>query len=478
MNILLILPPNKRLLGIQEPSFHLGLAYLASVLHREGHNVHIYNTDLDPEREKFKIDDASTTNSEQQMRANLELYKIPQILKDKKYPLWKEISEKLQEYKPDIVGLSVTSVTYDSALKIASICRECDKDIKIIAGGHQATTDPEGLLKSEYIDFVVRGEGEETVKELITSIEKANDGLSSINGLSYKNNGNFIHNRPRKLIDNLDSIPFPARDLLIDIDKHPDIFNVAVTGISRGCPWRCGFCSSSATWGRNVRFRSIENVIKEIRLLINRYGAKKIYFYDDTFTLKRNKVIEFCDKVISEQLKLKWICMSRADCLDDELLKKMKSSGCQSIVLGIESGSERMLKFIRKEVNLTKIRETINLIKKNGIWVSTFFMVGFPTETKEDMLKTFGFMKEIGSNELYLSTYKPNPKTELHDYIIKNKNISPEWLLQTHYDTSRNCEFIEGLSETEYKNLLEEMFSFIFDYNKKQHELLLRGLSA
>ncbi len=472
MNVLLMLPLSKRLLGIQEASFPLGLAYLAAVLQREGHDVHIYNTDLDPEK-SLEIDDALTSNSEQHLRANLNIYKIPQILNNNALPLWKEILKKIEQYEPDVVGISVTTITFDSAMKLASVCKKYRTDIKVIMGGHHPTIDPDGVLQNENVDFVIRGEGEETIKKLMQSIANNNNGFDLIDGLSYRDNGKIKHNRPRALIKNLDILPLPARDLLVDHDKYPNLFKIGVMGISRGCPWRCGFCSSSAVWGRSVRFRTIPNIIQEIKKLTIEYGAEKIYFYDDTFTLRRDRVIELCQSFLHENVKFKWICMSRADCLDDELLKLMKDAGCQAIVIGVESGSQRILDFIRKEENLSKVYETARLMKKHGIWLSAFFMLGLPTETREDMMKTYNLMKELEPNEIYLSTYKPNPGTELHDYIVKNKGILPEELMKSHYCASRNYKFVEGMSEEEYTELLQEIYDFVIKYNREQHALLL-----
>lgn len=474
MNILLILPPSKRLLGIQEVSFPLGLAYLAAVLQREGHNVHIYNVDLDPKK-GLDIDDALTSNSEQHLRANFNFYKLPRILNDKNLPIWKEVSNRIEQYKPDIVGISVTTLTFDSAMKIASLCKEYKSDIKVITGGHHPTIDPDGTLQNENVDFVIRGEGEETIKELIQSI--ANNRFDSIDGLSYRGNGRIKHNRPRILIQDLDTLPIPARNLLVDQDKYLNLFKIGVIGISRGCPWQCGFCSSSAVWGRNVRFRTMQSVIQEIKVLMGEYGAERIYFYDDTFTLNHDRVIELCQSFLHENMQFKWLCMSRADCLDDELLKLMKEAGCQAIVIGVESGSQRILAFIRKEENLSKVHEAARLIKKHGIWLSTFFMVGLPTETREDIMKTYNLMKELEPNEIYLSTYKPNPGTELYDYIVKNKGISKEELMKGHYYTSRNYKFIENMSEEDYKALLQEIYEFVIKYNREQRPQLLRKLS-
>ncbi len=204
------------------------------------------------------------------------------------------------------------------------------------------------------------------------------------------------------------------------------------------------------------------------------YGAERIYFYDDTFTLRRNRVITLCQNFLYENMKFKWICMSRADCLDDELLGLMKEAGCQAVVMGVESGSQRILDFIRKEESLAKVHEAARLIKKHGIWLSAFFMLGLPTETREDMIKTYNLMKELEPNEIYLSTYKPNPRTELYDYIIKNKEGSEEELMKGHYYTSRNHKFVEGMSREEYEKILQEICEFVIKYNREQHALLLR----
>ncbi|MCB4791025.1 MAG: B12-binding domain-containing radical SAM protein [Elusimicrobia bacterium] len=465
MKILLVLPPSKRLIGIQEQIFPVGLGYLAAVLEKEGYDAHIYNIDMDPNENNFELNAA--LNSEEHLKANYQMHKIEAELNNDSHIVWHEIFETLNIYIPDIVGISVTTMTFKAALKVAEICKKWKPDVKIVFGGHHPTIDSEMTLMNNDVDFVIRGEGEETLKELVNKINQKSDNFSEIDGLSFKLDGKIIHNRNRGLINDLNTIPYPARHLLINKNKFPDLFTKnSVMGIGRGCPWKCTFCSSSAIWGRNVRIRNISNIIGEIRMLVDKYGAQKISFYDDTFSVNKDFVSSLCERIIDEGIKIKWICLSRADCLDDKIIRLMKKAGCIAIALGVESGSDKILEFLDKKEDLEKIKAVSKLIKSNGIWLTTFFMIGIPTESKNDIEKSLNLMKEVGPNEIYLSSFKANPGTMAFEYIVNNKIMSQNELMNTNSDIYRNHKFMDNISREEYKNIFDNAYNFISEYNR------------
>ena len=278
--ILLINPPFYRLMGSHFNGLSLGLSYISSVLQRAGFDVMIYNADF-LEKEEYL--------DQTQIFDNFNLYKT--ILNDRSQSVWGEIKGRVSAYAPDVVGITMHTGTYKSVKNIAEIVKEISKGIPVIVGGPHPTLDPEGTLADDNnIDFAVRGEGEYTFLELVQG-----KSIGDILGVSYKNGDHIIHNPDRPFINDLDSLPFPDRASIFDADKH-DLAQV-MTG--RGCPFVCSFCASPKLWKRKVRFRSVGNVMGELREIKNIKNGEVLYFVDDTFTIDSAWVGEFCNLMIN-----------------------------------------------------------------------------------------------------------------------------------------------------------------------------------
>ncbi|MEM4524082.1 MAG: radical SAM protein, partial [Archaeoglobaceae archaeon] len=295
-----------------------------------------------------------------------------------------------------IVGITSTTPTFKSALEYAKKIKEVLPNVFVIIGGVHVTFHPEEALKNEFVDAVCIGEGEETIVEVAEKIE-AGRSLEGVKGIYYKEEGKIVKNPPRDFIQDLDSIPFPAFDLLplekySVLGKKLEVFPMIT---SRGCPFACRYCSSSLLMGHRFRARSAKNVVDEMEWLVDEFDAKHIAFGDDTFTLKKRRVEEICKEIKERKLEVTWSCSSRIDTVSEELLKMMKSAGCTAIYYGIESSSKRILEYYRKRISLERAKEVVKMTKKLKISTICSFIIGAPIETKKEMEETLKFAIEL-----------------------------------------------------------------------------------
>ena len=413
MRVLLIDPPYDRLMGMKSEWFPLGLLSIASFLN-EKHDIEVkvYNAEHTSEEECKYLSITEYSN-------NISLYK--KICSDKEHYIWKNIYSVIESFCPDIIGISVFTPKLTSAFRVAEIAKEFSPEIIVLCGNHHATSRPNDVLSNKFVDFLVRGEGEQTFYELIQTLIEGQKAYKNIKGLSYKINDEIIHNAPRELLPDLDNLPIPDRSLLLQSETYSnDQLSMVMT--SRGCPFNCSFCASSTIWKRKVRFRSTEHVFREIRELKEEYGIKNITFMDDSFTINSKKAVEFCNALINNKLNITWSCLTRVDIISDSLIALMKKAGCTKIVVGIESGNERVLQFINKNITLNMIRNAVAILKKHKMYWAGFFLFGLPTETEAEVLDTLHFMKELRPDWAHISIFTPYPETELYDFCI-NENI-------------------------------------------------------
>ena len=319
---------------------------------------------------------------------------------------------------PRFIGITATTPLISNGLKIAEICKVFYPHTKIVFGGVHPTVLTEEVLQDENVDYVVRGEGEETTKELLMGRDPA-----EISGLSYKVRGKIVHNPRRPLIEDLDSLPPPAYHLLPMKKYYPAIGSYkrlpAMSIIStRGCPGKCTFCYR--IFGRKVRRRSAEKIMEEVRILQNQYGVREISFYDDTFTIHKREVERFCHSIMNENIDLTWSCFTRIDYVNEELLRLMKDSGCHLILFGIETSDEQILKNINKKMNLNRIRKIVAAARKIGIETRASYMLGNPGETEETIRKTMAFAKELDTDEVQFNITTAYPGTELFEWAEEN----------------------------------------------------------
>jgi len=371
--------------SIQPP---LGILLIASVLEAEGHNVQVF----DP---------------------------LPGD--------WKFIEE-IKSFNPDIVGISIMTMEYPQALNIVKTLRSEVPNAIYCAGGVHPTALPEQTINDLGLDFVVVGEGEYTMREICANVQSLKD-LKNVEGIVYKENGKIITNGRRPLIKNLDELPPPARYLL-NMEWYltpPGLvrgeFLKRTLGLfaSRGCPYNCIFCGSNNIFGRRVRRRSVANVIEELKLLIKQYDIDGYFFYDDTFTLDPKWVMDFCKALREERIFLKWGCQVRVNTVSEEMLRSIQEAGCMQIDVGVESGSEKVLKNLKKGTTTEMIKRAFDLIHKTGIRALATFVVGSPGETMEDVEMTLKLAKEISPDYVRFFYLTPFPGSELYDMAKENR---------------------------------------------------------
>jgi len=337
-----------------------------------------------------------------------------------------QITEEIKKFRPDVIGISCMSMEANEALKIVKIAKKINERCIIVFGGPHASMFYEDILKNKEIDFLITGEGEETFLELIEKLLN-NESVESVSGLSFYKNNKKITTPSRNLIENLDEIPFPAWDL-IDFKRYSKQMSMnvychsvpwAVIFTSRGCPYQCAYCHN--IFGKRTRFRSPENVVDEIELLTTKYGIKEIQIVDDVFNLDLARAKKICDLIIERNIKIKISFPNglRGDIMDRELIQKLKKAGCYSITYAIEAASPRIQKLINRNLDLKKISEAIAWSYEEKIPVRGFFMIGFPSETPEEIEETIKFALNSDILIPIFLTVVVYPKTRLMELAKK-----------------------------------------------------------
>jgi radical SAM superfamily enzyme YgiQ (UPF0313 family) len=399
--ILLTKPPFFRLYNIDASLSRLpmSLAYLAGVIRKNQPkwNVRIYNSDFSPNDAHLSLEYLTGKGFE----------KFRDSMADFDGPIWQEIKQTIEKVNPIVVGITVTSQTFAAACEIARISKSINEDVLVIVGGPHPSIFGKEVLNNPMIDIAIIQEGEETIVEILDYVEGSRD-ISSIKGIAYRDDGRLFETPRRPLMEDIDSLPFPitvAKECLIDFEKYPLQAFKYVLG-SRGCPFGCVFCDSKTVWGRKVRARSAENVLDEIEEL-RKFGVKYVHFIDDTWGINKANVRDFCEGLKDRRLGLKWSCTTHASLVDDEMIGMMKSAGCRMIQMGVESGNNDLLKKMGKNITIEMAFDAARIIKKHGIYLQPFFMVGFPDETEETLEETISAMERIPADQIIYSTFTP-----------------------------------------------------------------------
>ena len=325
----------------------------------------------------------------------------------------------------DVIGITAMTPTIGTALSIAHHIKQKTPHLKVIMGGPHVTLLPEETLTtSNDIDVIIRGEGDVTIIDLLKSIENQ-QSLSSIEGISYKQNGKIIHTLDRTSIVDMNSLPYPAYHLLPwrKYKPHPPHgmalpFGAMVT--SRGCPYHCAYCSKPV-FGSKFRAQSPERVVEEMVYLKEKFGVREIAFYDDSFTIDKQRVHAIADRIIAKKLKIAWSCETRVNLVDKELLAHMKAAGCYVIAYGIESASPEIIKTIQKDTTIEQVEKAVRAHKEIGLQVIGYFMLGSPGETPQTIQQTINFAQKLKVDFAQFSITTPFPGTELYE-IYKRKN--------------------------------------------------------
>lgn len=336
------------------------------------------------------------------------------------------IKEHLKDMpKPYVFAISCLTINFDRGIKIARLIKSSYPDSVVIFGGIHPTILPEETLNSGVVDIVVRGEGEETLLGLYDSIRNK-ESYMDIEGISFKDGSKIKHNPARLLIKDIDEIShFPYE--LFDTRKY----NLDFVMSSRGCPFDCAFCSQRMISGRTYRFRSKDRVIAEIGLLVNNYKQKFISFLDDSFLINKQRVKDLCALIVKNKFhqKTRFGCQTRADTIDREILGYLKEAGFSNIGLGIETGSERLMKLINKGETVAENIRAVKLAQDMGFFVSAFFLYGLPSETREERMQGYFLAKGLKLPAVKFNNIVPYPGTRLYEIAKKegSLNIEKNW---------------------------------------------------
>lgn len=421
MKVLLLYPPPQGIyhhIGLKLPP--LGLAYLASFVRRH-HQVHIVD---------FQVE----------------------------HP--KDLEKRLEEY--DVVGISALTNTAQVALNIARWAKT--KKRLVIMGGYHPTFQDEEMLRSGYVDVIVRGEGEETFLELLDTLEN-NAPLERVPGISFLKAEHVIRTVPRNPILNLDSLPFPAWDLLplskywmTQVEGEP-LLNVIT---SRGCPFGCTFCASSRFAGRSWRARSPENVFHELERIYFDLGYRAVAFVDDNFTFSPERVERLCEKIEQTRMKIKWWCFSRADTIarNESTIEKMVRAGLRMVYLGLESVEKSVLDEYRKNLTLEATQRAIAILRKYGVRIWGSFILGSLRDTRDTIKRTIEFAKNLSPDIVQFSLLTPFPGTNIYDELLHEKRlVTTNWSV---FDGAHPVIKLDALKPKELRRLLLKAYFEVY----------------
>jgi radical SAM superfamily enzyme YgiQ (UPF0313 family) len=437
--------------------YPIGLTYVAGALKNEGHRVKIYDAEHSPTLTSVKFR-SITSNYDSYIRA----------LENKDHKVWKEVRNTIATYKPDVVGISsIAPCKIGSTLRVAEISKEYDNDVKVIVGGQLSVGSIREVLKNPNIDVVVRGEGEKTAVELLNTLEN-NGKIENVRGVSFKKCGKIFQTSDRPFIKNLDNLGFPYIESLIGLETYRSI-DLGIVMTSRGCCYGCSFCGLKDFWGQKIRWRSTDNIIEEIVRLREKFNVQYLFFRDACFTLKRKSLLQLCKKLVEVDPKIKWECTTRIDLIDDEIIQWIKKSGCQKIRIGIESGSDRILKSYKKGYTTNIVRKQAQILKNNNMTWLAYFMFGAPDETEEDILATMNLIKEIEPSFVTVGTFYPVPGSEIFNEL-ENKGEIPKDLDYNILSTRMlNTHYMRNLSLERYQRLMKKVVLLTEKINRKHY---------
>lgn len=337
----------------------------------------------------------------------------------------------IQEFAPHLIVLNTGFPSIDADMVFARRVKEACPKAKLLAFGVYFTLLEEKGFDDcpQCLDIAIVGEPEETFKELLDVISaERRDSYDKVKGIIYRDSSGIVVTPPRPLIEDIDTIPFPDRSLL-KTDRYRLPHNnqpFTLINSARGCPYKCIYCVVSHYYGRRIRQHSIGYVINEIRECVEKYKINELLFWEEVFTLDKDRVMALCDAICKESFIINWAATTRVDCLDEEIVAKMKEAGCYLLGLGVESGDQVILDNAKKNITLRQIKDAVALCKNAGIKTMGHFIFGLPGETRATANKTIKFMKRLGLDYMQSYCAVPYPKTELGELAKKNNWISAQ----------------------------------------------------
>jgi anaerobic magnesium-protoporphyrin IX monomethyl ester cyclase len=330
-----------------------------------------------------------------------------------------EILTLVADERPDLIYVAAGTSTLARDLAFLARAKQVSPATKAAIMGTHVSARPDDGFAAPGADFVIRGEPEATCADLARAAggEASRDEVA---GLSWREDGRVVHNPSRELIADLDSLPHPARRFFRPYRYEPPFmrhgrFDIVIT--SRGCPYPCNYCSTGAYYGRKIRFRSNADVVAELREMVEEEGVRQVGFWDDTFTIGKRRVLELCELVEDADLEFSWMCMSRVDTVDDEMLAALARAGCYLVIYGVESGSQRVLDRMGKKTTVEQARRAFEATARAGLEAAAFFMFGNLGEREEDMRATVRLAKELEASFASFNVATPYPGTLFYEQV-------------------------------------------------------------
>lgn len=337
-----------------------------------------------------------------------------------------DLVRRIENSHPDIVGVGATTVDFDDANQALREVKERLKVVTLLGGVHATVLPDQVLHENPHIDYLVRGEGEITTRELLKKLgQKGN--ISKVEGISYREGLRIVHNPDRPFIPNLDENCLPARHL---IDQSKYLSPLPGGGMrrrrtaiqtQRGCPFKCIYCYHM--FGNRVRFRDPALVVDEIEDCINKYGVEYVTFMDDTFMIDPNRVFKLCEEIARRKLKFFWYCFTRADTIREDLLRKMKGVGCNQITVGVESGNQGILDIAGKGVKLEQYVKAYELLEAVGFEKRGSFILGLPYENAKTLRDTIDFAKKLKLDRAFFNISTPYPGTRMFEMAVRGEGL-------------------------------------------------------
>lgn len=464
MKVVLVRPPFYALFGVATPkmkTYPLNLLCLATyVRQRSGHQAAV----IDGENlSGGAVEQGEAAARDPEIVMNEGVGKMVGVLEDPQHPLWSEIADSVLSLEPDLVGITCNSGNMDTVRMIAGQLKA--HGLPIILGGSHPTVLPEQSLKYTDSDMVAVGEGETTLVQVMNAMEERGS-LDTISSLAWHDGSNIRVNPRGALIEHIDELPIPDRSL---VDRSQYFGEVIITG--RGCPFNCAYCASRNIWGRNVRLRSVNSIIEELSHLRSeaqspgpRPGRWVVKIVDDTFTVSRKRTLRLLEEISAEGLNcFEFTAGVRADTLDNEVVESLRKANFKRVTLGVESGSPRILKMIRKGEANEDVINAVKLLRDAGIKSHAFFMIGLPDETTEDIELSKRLIALARPDYVEINMVSPYPGTEIFEKLIFQDPMKIDrWYRWFHQGMATHSDRLGYDLDIEYENFLQ----FARDYNK------------
>lgn len=377
---------------------------------------------------------------------------------------WREIAHALASEQPDVLGITAVTANFAAAARLAAEARKVLPELLIVLGGVHASTDPEGALRgAPAVDLVVRGEGEETLRQILEhwpEVPRGSPQWSRVAGVWYRSEGRICSAPPRLPLADLDAWPLPLRQGFVwPEDIQPAFYQALIT--LRGCPYQCIYCAVPSLDSSRTRYRSVEKVMAEVEELRQRHGANYLFFHDSVFTLHRRRTLELAERLAALEPKLPFCIQTRADRLDQELLEALIKAGLHQVFFGVESGDPYSLERIRKAMPLAVIRDAVQRVSDAGVRCSGFFMIGWPWDDAASIRRSIDFAVTLPLDAISLFSATPLPGTEL-------------WRISQHQQMPESIDFrrpqvnLTALSDAAYAELYAEASARVDTFNQQR----------